>query len=281
MLEWAWEAQKRHVAGGMLPFNGDETYVAGGAMPRTALNDGSAEATLLFVEGGRKWLDWSEKRKTWSQKRIAEDRRMIAQVSSTYRKNFVLGGRLIANNPERSRIADLPRFRHGVCERCMAEGRFRHLTWTERSQSGRYLCPACLARGPYPAAPGKTYEILSSSLFPVYVRSKLVPPGDVAASARRALEGYRKAGVITSRQEPDAPAQSGTVGYDYGLLLYALAEARDPAAAEIYAKVLSLADSTGSWSEYYSGNRPRGTRCRPWESGINLEALLEWALASR
>jgi hypothetical protein len=109
------------------------------------------------------------------------------------------------------------------------------------------------------------------------VGSKLVPSADLAASARRAVEGYRNSGVVMSRQEPDAPAQGATVGYDYGLLLYTLAETRDLAAEEIYTKVLSLADPTGSWSEYYTGNTPRGTRCRPWESGINLDALLQWA----
>src|SRR6186713_2955923 len=42
MLQWAWRLQKRNLVKDMLPFNGDETYVAGGLLPRTALNDGSA-----------------------------------------------------------------------------------------------------------------------------------------------------------------------------------------------------------------------------------------------
>jgi len=29
--------------------------------------------------------------------------------------------------------------------------------------------------------------------------------------------------------------------------------------------------------EYYADHQPRGTRCRPWESGINIEALLHYA----
>ncbi len=60
MLTWAWEAQKKHLISNMLPFNGDETYVAGGILPRTALNDGSAEATLLFLDSGEKLLSWAE-----------------------------------------------------------------------------------------------------------------------------------------------------------------------------------------------------------------------------
>ena len=47
----------------------------------------------------------------------------------------------------------MPRFRHGVCERCMAEGGMKHLTWNERSSTGRYLCPRHFAMGPYPARP--------------------------------------------------------------------------------------------------------------------------------
>ena len=34
MLEWATEAQQRNLIDGMLPFNGDETYLAGGVVPR-------------------------------------------------------------------------------------------------------------------------------------------------------------------------------------------------------------------------------------------------------
>ena len=37
MLAWCWEVQKKHLAGHMLPFNGDETYVAGGILPRSRL----------------------------------------------------------------------------------------------------------------------------------------------------------------------------------------------------------------------------------------------------
>ena len=43
-------------------------------------------------------------------------------------------------------------------------------------------------------------------------------------------------------------------------------------------EVLEQADGTGGWSEYYYGKRPAGTRYRPWESGINLEAVLEYSM---
>jgi len=60
LLEWAWSAQKRNLIRGMLPFNGDETYVAGGILPRSALNDGSAESTLLFLEAGKRLMPFIE-----------------------------------------------------------------------------------------------------------------------------------------------------------------------------------------------------------------------------
>ena len=58
---WALDAQIKHVHQNMLPFNGDETYIAGGLLPRTCLDHGSMEATLLMIEGGRYVLSVFEK----------------------------------------------------------------------------------------------------------------------------------------------------------------------------------------------------------------------------
>ena len=46
-------------------------------------------------------------------------------------------------------------------------------------------------------------------------------------------------------------------------------------------KALSLQDEAGMWAEYYDDNRPAPgyTRCRPWESGINIEAALRYLQA--
>lgn len=45
--------------------------------------------------------------------------------------------------------------------------------------------------------------------------------------------------------------------------------------------MLSLQDEAGMWAEYYDDNRPAPgyTRCRPWESGINIEAALRYLQA--
>ena len=267
MLEWAWESQKKHLVRGMLPFNGDETYVAGGILPRTALNDGSAEATLLFIEGGRQFLDWLARLGRWPKSRIDGDREMLESTARAYRNNFWREGRLLTNNPERRLAAQLPRFRHGVCERCMAERRFRGLSWTERNPSGRYLCPDCLALGPYPADPAPAMSLPSVSLFPLYINSNLISRAELTPVVVQLTRRLLETGSLAAR----------SVGYDFGLLLYALAELAHPSAKAVAERVLSLADVTGSWSEYYENSQHRGTRCRPWESAINLEALLRFA----
>jgi hypothetical protein len=38
-----------------------------------------------------------------------------------------------------------------------------------------------------------------------------------------------------------------------------------------------MVDPTGAWVEYYINGVPHLTRCRPWESAINLEAVLHYA----
>ena len=67
------------------------------------------------------------------------------------------------------------------------------------------------------------------------------------------------------------------VGYDLGMLLYALTELHDPLAGPVYTKALQMVDPTGAWAEYYINGVPHLTRCRPWESAINLEAVLHYA----
>jgi len=48
-------------------------------------------------------------------------------------------------------------------------------------------------------------------------------------------------------------------------------------AETIYAKTLSVTDSSGVWSEYYNNHLLQGTRYGPCESAINIEALLKFA----
>ncbi len=275
MLEWAWEIQKKNLILDMMPFDGDETYVAGGLLPRSALNDGSAEATLLFYESGAKLVDWAESHHKWTPARIAEARNILGSVQSHYRKNFWRDGRLITNNPARATAAPMPRFRHGVCERCMAEKRFKHLTWNECTPTGRYLCPVCLAIGPYPAAPVKIYSLASVSLVPFYLHSSLISKDDLAPMVKKLANDLLTTGSFQGDDAPNVPGK--IVGYDLGMLLYALTELHDPQAEAVYQKTLQMVDPTGAWAEYYINGLPHLTRCRPWESAINLEAVLHYA----
>ena len=278
MLLWAWEAQKKHLIAGMLPFNGDETYVAGGILPRTALNDGSAEATLLFLDGGEKLITWAAGRKMMPADDLAAERALLAQVRSAYRANFWRAGRLLTNNPARAALPGAqPRFRHGVCERCHAEGRMRAIGWTERSPVGRYLCPACLAENGYTPFIPRTYDLQSVSLTPLYFNSTLFSLAELRPAVEAIYTTYRQSGNLPSRPDDDSGL---SVGYDYGFLLYALTRLDHPGALDLYRKTLSLADTAGAWVEYYRSHQPQGTRCRPWESGINIEALLACASQS-
>ena len=275
MLEWAWDVQKKNLILDMMPFDGDETYVAGSLLPRSALNDGSAEATLLFYEGGSKLVDWAERHHQWTSTRVAEARTVLGNVQKNYRKNFWRDGRLITNNPARAEAAPMPRFRHGVCERCMAEKRFKHLTWNERTPSGRYLCPVCMAMGPYPAAPVKIYSLASVSLTPFYLHSKMFNNEELAPVVRKLAKDFIETGTFQGVDVPNVPGKID--GYDPGMLLYALTELHDPLAEAVYRKTLQMLDPTGAWVEYYINGVPHLTRCRPWESSINLEAVLHYA----
>ena len=265
MLEWAFQAQQKHLVEGMLPFNGDETYVAGGILPRSALNDGSAEATLLFIESGTKLVDFAEAEQLWSESRIAEARAVIADVRGRYRDNFWRDGRLITNNPARSAAAPMLKTRHGVCERCVT------VQDTLRTANGRYVCVDCVDEEPLPAVEPEVYVLQSVSLTPLYFHSTLFDKEELRPLVNEIMDRYEATGQLPSR-----PDGNRAVGYDYGLLLYALTELDDPRARDLYIKTLELADETGAWAEYYVDHVPAGTRCRPWESAINVEALLHW-----
>ncbi len=266
LLEWAWDVQQRHFIRDMLPFNGDETYVAGGILPRTALNEGSSEATMLFIESGRLLLDFAERQGLWTNERIEKERQVLNRVRDSFRGNFWQDGRLITNNPARSSDPEaLPGVRHGVCEACVT------VQWTVRTENGRYVCLSCLPKPSLPKVEPKVYTLQSVSLAPLYFHASLLRAEELRPQVEEILQAYKTTSKLPSRPDSDV-----AVGYDYGLLLYALTELDHPMARELYEKTLDLADATGAWAEYYRDHKPSGTRCRPWESAINAEALLHW-----
>jgi hypothetical protein len=270
MLTWAWKAQTRHFVGHMLPFNGDETYVAGGVLPRDTLVDGSAEATMLFVRAGELLLPYVRERQLWRDREIQEAETLLDTVRSHYRESFFVDGALITNNPKRRTMpGGAPRFRHGVCELCKVRD---GLVWTERTESGRYLCPRCFHTEALPAAEEKTHELASVSLVPLYIGSSLLTTAEVRRIADHLAEGFQRTGQL-----PSSPDGATTVGYDYGFLLYTLAELGHPTRHVLYQEMMERRDATGAWVEYYRNGVPSSTRCRAWESAINIEAALRYA----
>ncbi len=283
MLDWAFESQKKHLVKGMLPFNGDETYVAGGILPRSTLNDGSAEATMLFTESGQQLLDWAADNHLWNAGRIAENQSLLSLVKSKFKENFWLDGVLWTNNPGRAEEVELPLFRHGVCEMagpgCLMS-KYQGIVWTERNENNRYLCAACINGSPFPKAEVKRYNLLSVALAPFYMNLTVIPFDQLSGAVYEIRDNFISTGAMTSKQEmANQKNEIRTVGYDYGFLLNALTLLQSTDAGRVYDKTLSIVDQEGSWSEYYLNDKPSGTRCRPWESAINIEAVINWAKA--
>lgn len=269
MLDWALVAQEKQLRGNMLPFNGDETYIAGGILPRTHLNDGSSEATLLYLAAAERLLDWCDTHRSWSVEKLKQHKQILQSVKEEYGRNFVLNGRVIANNPVRRKLGESPRFRHGVClgrydEHCLLFGT------TERAEDGRYFCYNCYPKRTRESFVPKTYFIPSIALLSNLIDYSVVSAELGAATLRGALAVYSQRGRFTWPDEP-------LPGYEMAILSLALLKGQHPRTSEFVHQMLKLRDATGSWVEYYKGGIPYGCRCRPWESSLSLLALLNYA----
>ena len=135
----------------------------------------------------------------------------------------------------------------------------------------------CLPEGPLPPAEKQVYKLISVSLTPLYFHSGLFEAGELKPVVDGIYRSFKETGVLSSRTEV-REGNDRSVGYDYGLVLYGMLQTGAKGQKEIYGKTLEIVDEIGAWSEYYLGSTPSGTRCRPWESAINLEALIEYAL---
>lgn len=263
MLEWCFRAQERHLGRGMLPFNGDETYVAGGMFPRSNLLDGSFESTLLFIESGQRLLDWADQLGLAEPALAQSIATSIALARELLAENFVRDEVIYANNPQRRDFADDPEVRGGVCEAC---NELRG--WCRRTKTGRYLCLRCVEKH-LPFAPTSMWWIPSSALSPFFVGSGSITRTLQEQTVRRALHvldeqgGLYGEGISTTRE----------TGYDLALLLLGLTQLNHSRRDEIGDRVLALADELGMWSEYYDNGLHAGVRCRPWETAIALTAL--------
>ena len=271
MLRWAVKVQQDDIIDDMLPFNGDETYIAGGLVPRDVMYHGSAEATLLFIEGTRRLARFLEEHpsKVWAESEISSMEKSAEACAAAYRDNFFIDGKLFLNNPDREKKVVYPETRPGVC--LYPGAPTAHYPVTYHFKGNLYFCADCMKKdttGIEPAAP-KRYSIPSAYLFPVYIGSGLFTDDEKKALLDEVVRFYGRTGKIDERDI--------VLGYDWGLFLYALAEYGHPLAAEIYRKMMDLRDSSLSWVEYYVDGKPFNTPCRPWESSINIVSALKYA----
>jgi hypothetical protein len=267
MLEWAMQVQIKNLIDGMLPFNGDETYIAGGVLPRKAMYNGSAEATLLFIEGSNKLLDFVVQRKLWDKSKIQDYQIVVEDCMRRYRQNFFRNGVLYANNIEREQKVIYPQTRSGVC--LHPEHPVSHHIRLYHFKGPLYFCEDCIKKDnskvqiPFP----EVFDIPSVGLFPLYIDSKLFTDQEKKELLDIVVKRYRSTGKIAE--------QNMIMGHDYGMFLTALVRANHPLQDEIYRKIMSLRDNTGSWCEYYiAGDKPFGTAWHPWSAGTNIEAAI-------
>lgn len=273
MLEWCWQVQQKHLVQGLLNFSGDETYVAGGFFPRSGLIQGSADTTLVFIESG-KWLSqWAVEQKLWTSEQANEAMRLVDTSRTAYRKWFWDKDHVWANAPERETMMDdPPRFRHGVCE-----GACGWFGWTERTPAGRYVYPECRATKDLPAAAPARMEVNSVSLLPAYLGSDILSDAELRALLDHVMSQANSSGHI-----PSVPGTDGCVGYDPGLVLLNAVKSGHPSSSSAYDRLMRFLDPTQAWNEYYDGRdgvRAGCCRCRPWESGVNAEAVVSYLSA--
>ncbi len=252
------------LAGGMMPFNGDETYIAGGLLPRSVIEQGSLEATALFLAAAEQLEQVCAEYGFQTDMLPADlhDCRIAAELS--FDDNFARRGGYTVNCPKREELHPQPLYRHGVCYFGDSFG------WLRAVDRGCYVCPACAGK---PVQPDDTeYRLHSAYLTLPYVGCSVIGKPIIAGAVRSMLTTYRKTGRL-----PTVPRGNRIVGYDFGFLLYAAAYTGEDA-SDLLSAALAARDECGMWSEYYtlSGGHalPSGTRCRPWESAVNMDGIL-------
>jgi len=275
LLKWAFEVQIPHIAGGMIEFNSDETYIACGVLPVRYTYNGSAESTMMFITGGERLLSLARQNAWWSPDKLDEYDAIVKDMRDKFKENFTVNGRFYVNNPLREKFTEPPRFRHGVCQAddCTRGGN-RPLTWLERNGQGYYVCPKCRDKTMKPMEDRKSrYELGSVSMKLLYNGGDLFSEEEIRQIITPYFDIFRK----TNRVPSDA-AGTRSIGYDYGLMRYNAVVLDDPARDDLLVKTLSTADSTGAWAECYDNDKPEDwcCRCRAWESAINIEAIIKY-----
>ena len=272
LLKWAFEIQLPHIAGDMLEFSCDETYIAGGTFPKNLMYHGSAEATLLFIEGGERFLNYARIEKLLPEEKIAGYYEVVSNVRKNFKKNFFDDGILYANNPLREKIAGRPQFRHGFCDAEEILDKHLSLSWTEKNDKNYFVCPKCRERKmPEMTNCDKRYILNSVNLALKYHNTTLFTDEEIQKIISDCITAFENTNRV-----PSNPGSTRSLGYDYGLMLYNAAKLNLSIKDNVLAKTLDLLDSSGAWVEYYDNDIPFNCRCRTWESSINIEGIIEY-----
>lgn len=187
----------------------------------------------------------------------------IDEASGSFDKNFRRGNRYAANSLTRLVGLVEPEFRHGVCYN---EDYFGYL---RREAQGCYVCPKCAGGQNYHPCM-EEFFLKSTLLMAPFIDADQIAPEFRADQAARYLEEYRETGCL-----PSLPDGDRCLGYDFGLMLFAAKDA-GLNADDLLAHMLSLQDACDAWAEYYAISQPQNTRCRAWESAINIAGAIRY-----
>jgi len=268
LILWAVKCQHELLHNGMLPFNGDETYIACNIMPRTAINDGSMESTALYHLSCMRLLEYAEilDLSDKTKNALKED---ASSIESVFTHNFVFQSQLYANNPRYYTDGFTPPlFRQGFYLCMHGMGGLACL-----NKHGVYVCPDCVDKDIGMRANIDTrYKIVSAILMPCTAGSPLMLSSYAEDCVRSMVKHFIAHGSTSDN------TAGRIIGYEIGELLLAVNHTGIDISADdmliLKEKILSLQDEAGSWVEVYDNGMPSGCACRPWESGINIAALL-------
>lgn len=246
MLDWCWRAQESRMIDGTLPFNGDETYLAGGFLDRAYIAHASFESTLLAVHSARAYARYLRPRRPRRAEEVSE---RAAAIATGFRDAFTHDGEWVTAG--RTRFDAPGRF--GVCESC---GAFP--TSTARRADARYTCVRCRHVAPFPFTWAPVF-VPTAMLLPALIPGPPLPDHEVRAIAHRSAEEL----LI-----PDGRSN----GHDIPLCLLGLGPGH-PSFGALLRRTLSRFDRAQGWSERYVGDRRDGSRLRPWETALHVHAL--------
>ena len=256
------------LAGGMMPFGGDETYIAGGSLsayghlPRTVIEQGSLEATALFIAAAEQLERVCRRYRLPIPIPAEQLYECRAAAELAFDENFARRGGYTVNAPKREALCSQPLYRHGVCCFCGTFG------WLRGVSRGCYVCAACAGKE---VTPDDTeYRLASVCLTLPYAGSALIGKPALTKTVRKMLSDFRKTGRMQDKQP---------CGCDLGLLLYAAAVTGEDA-SDLVTAALDIRDACGMWCGYcgHADRKPIPAegRCRPWVNAVTMDCILTY-----